>query len=104
MESSNIILEKDLKIHNVEVIKEELLKKLDVQDDITIDLSSVEKIDVSGLQLLISIAVELKELKKEFLFTGEFNSNFSQDLNKICFSPNIISNGSELQSFIEDGI
>jgi len=102
--SSNIILDKDLKIHNVEDIKDELLRKLDVKGDITIDLSSVEKIDISGLQLLISIVAELKELKKDYLFIGEFKSNFSQDLNKICFSPNIISNGSELQSFIEDGI
>ncbi|QEN03995.1 STAS domain-containing protein [Thiospirochaeta perfilievii] len=70
MVSSNIILDKDLKIHNVEDIKDELLRKLDVKGDITIDLSSVEKIDISGLQLLISIVAELKELKKIIYLLG----------------------------------
>jgi len=52
-------------IYEVEEIREKFIEQLS-KDKILIDLSSITKIDMSAIQLLISLQITCKELGKEF--------------------------------------
>lgn len=96
-----IELKDDLIINNVEEIKSNFLGHLKKSNKLEIDLSETQQIDISGLQLLISLVRESKNLEKEVSFIGLFNNSFSENLNRIAFAPMFITNGEELQEFLK---
>ena len=59
--SEKIVLEEDVGIAQVAILKEAWLPVLDSGKDITIDASAVEDIDTAGLQLLLSLVKTAKD-------------------------------------------
>jgi len=59
--SEKIVLEEDVSIVQVAVLKEAWLPVLDSGKDINIDASAVEDIDTAGLQLLLSLVKTAKD-------------------------------------------
>ncbi len=96
-----VVITEDLTINNVDEIRENLLKYLKKSKKLEIVLSSLSRVDISGLQLLISLVNESCLTEKEIQFCGNFNDSFIFDINKVAFPPNTLINGEELQSFIK---
>lgn len=101
---NKVDITEDLIINNIENIRENLLTHLDKSNKLEIVLSSTKNIDISGLQLLISLKREVLKLEKEVIFSGIFNDSFSEGLNKIIFNQGIINNGEDLQLLINEAV
>ena len=99
-----IKMTEDLIINNIEDLKLKLLEDLKKCNKLEITLSAVDNIDISGLQLLISLTREVENIKKDVIYSGQLKASFLEDINRIAFAPNIITNGEDLQRFINDTI
>lgn len=99
-----IEVSEDLIINNVRDIKLIFLDLLKNSDNLEISLAVVKDIDISGLQLLISLLGECKILGKDILFSGQFNDSFLENINRIAFAPAILNNGEDLQNFIKESV
>jgi anti-anti-sigma factor len=73
---NNVIVEGDLIFDNAQQVKERLLSKLEKLNndkEVTIDLSHIEEIDSSGIQLLISFFKSLEKKKVKYKIDGVTN-------------------------------
>ena len=61
-----LAIDEDLSIYTIDLLKQELSEEIAVYDRFELNLSAVEEIDSSGIQLLLALKTELKEKKKEF--------------------------------------
>lgn len=95
MKSKRLKLEDSLTINSANVVKSTLLESLQKSDLIKLDLSGVNKIDISGIQLLLSFVKEISLLGKEIVFEGVFTPEFKDDLNNLIFSKQHIDTGEE---------
>lgn len=68
--SEKIVLEEDVSIVQVAILKEAWLPVLDSGKDITIDASAVEDIDTAGLQLLLSLVKTAKDSGRSVTWDG----------------------------------
>lgn len=91
----------DLSIKNVEQIKSNILEVMANEQTIRLDFSSVNSLDISGFQLLVSLMMEEKKSEFEVTFIGTFNEGFKEELNRIVFPSNTLNNGEELYSFVK---
>jgi len=57
-------------IYEVEELKEKFLEELDNNDNIEIDLSGIQKIDMPAIQLLISLKKSCAQKNKSFELTN----------------------------------
>ncbi|MGL1891669.1 MAG: STAS domain-containing protein [Spirochaetaceae bacterium] len=97
-----VVITDDLIINHVDEIRELLIKTLKKQKKLEVVLSSINRIDISGLQLLVSLSNEAFLAKKEILYSGVFKDSFLFDINKVSFAQNILTNAEDLQNFIKD--
>ena len=61
-------------IGNAKILKEELLKLLDQKDSMELDFSKVDKIDLTGIQLLHAFKIAVEGKEKDFCLSGKINS------------------------------
>ncbi len=99
-----IEITEDLIINNVEDIRLKFIEYLKSFEKLEIVLSVVKVIDISGLQLLISLSNECKNLGKDVLYSGQFNESFFENINRIAFSPAMLNSGEDLQKFINEAV
>lgn len=99
-----IKLKNDLIINYADEIKAQLIDSLVDDNDYDIDISLINKIDVSGLQLLIGFYKDVKLQGKSVTCSGIFKSNFVQEVNRATFTNNVLVNGDDLCKFIEETI
>ena len=97
---TRIVLQDDLIINYAVDTKDIFMDALTVNKISEFDLSKVSAIDISGLQLLISLFKEADLLGKDVMFVGEADENFINDINRISFSPEPINNIFDLTNFI----
>ncbi len=60
----------DFTIYSVEELTRELLKSLPTAQEVSVDLSHIEKIDTAGFQLLVSLKKNCIESGKKFEIVG----------------------------------
>lgn len=78
----------DLTISVVTDLKETLMQALNQSDLLTIDLESVQNIDVSGVQLLCSSNRHFEKMKKKLVLkTGKNNEYFKSFLIESGYDP-----------------
>jgi len=92
----NIELMKNLTIENAEKAASELLKVLKSKTDVTVDLSSVERLDLSGIQLLISAQNTGEKQKHSFNYAGPMRKTIFDKLSNNGFSLVPIEEDSDL--------
>ncbi|MBI9107302.1 MAG: STAS domain-containing protein [Spirochaetales bacterium] len=80
---------KILTIENAAAAANELLKSLKSKKDIVLDLSMVDRVDLSGIQLLISVQNTGEEQNESFFYTGTLNKAVFDKIsnNGFCFIP-----------------
>ena len=102
-ESENIIIKLDekLTIHYAEESKTIFMDVLSNDSGVDVDFSNVEGIDISGLQLLISLYKEATLLGRDIDFVGEFSSSFKEELSSLTFSSESISESRALLEYIK---
>lgn len=59
---------KEFTIYEVEKLKVILLKELNNSDDFTIDMKNIDKLDIVGIQLLISFVKSANSINKKVKF------------------------------------
>lgn len=59
---------KEFTIYEVEKLKVILLKELNNSDDFTIDMKNIDKLDIVGIQLLISFVKSANSINKKVQF------------------------------------
>lgn len=64
-------------VENAQKKKQELLKAFNSSDTIHLDISQVEDLDISAVQLILASQKEALSRKKEFKIVGEVSSNLS---------------------------
>ena len=69
--------EDTVSVENAQKKKQELLKAFNSSDRIHLDISQVEDLDISAVQLILASQKEALLRKKEFKIVGEVSSNFS---------------------------
>lgn len=79
-----------------------LVQLLNSGSDLHVDLSALEDIDISGIQLLLSFAKEVNILNKSVEFRGEFKDSFINSLRSIAFHSSELTNGSQFTSYINE--
>ena len=82
----NMELMKNLTIENAKAVSVELLKSLKAQKSAVIDLSVVERLDLSGIQILISAQNMKESQKKSFYYTGTLKKAVFDKFNNNGFS------------------
>lgn len=93
---------KSLTIANISEAHNLLLQLLNSGSNLHVDLSGLEEIDITGIQLLISFSKEVSILKKEVDYRGEFKESFTNSLNGIIFHPTPLVNGAQFSTYISD--
>jgi len=63
-------LEKSVTVKSIQGIYDELVKEFEKDDELVIDLSDVERVDLSFVQLLISAGRKAREQKKVIRVKG----------------------------------
>lgn len=63
-------------VENAQKKKQELLKAFNSSDVIYLDISQVEDLDISAVQLILASQKEALMRKKKFKIVGEVSSNF----------------------------
>lgn len=61
-----LVMNEDMTIYAIADIKQQLSEELEIHDSFEVDLSNVEEIDSSGIQLLLALKSELKHKQKKF--------------------------------------
>ena len=62
--SEELVLNSDLTIHNIEDHRKKILSIIDSAEAVSVNLSRVRSIDISGLQLMLSLFLTLKKIGK----------------------------------------
>ncbi|OQY36922.1 MAG: hypothetical protein B6229_09155 [Spirochaetaceae bacterium 4572_7] len=101
---NSIVLQDDLIINYVVEIRDIFVDALTISGNSEFDFSRVSAIDISGLQLLISLFKESVLLGINIKLIGEFREEFKNDLNKILFCSEPINNIIDLTTFIKSVI
>lgn len=99
---NEIEITKDLTMINIKKISDRLLISIISGSNFNIDLSEIGNIDITGLQLLISLSKELNSLDQTLTFSGNLKENFRNDLEDLIFSVHEITTGPDLTKFIDD--
>ena len=60
-----LAIDEDLSIYTIDLLKQGLSEEIAVYDRFELNLSAVEEIDSSGIQLLLALRTELMKKKKE---------------------------------------
>lgn len=97
-------IDEDLIINNIENIKKKIISHLGKHKSLELNLSKTNRIDISGLQLLISLVNEVKGTKKSLVFSGNLTENFTEEVNRISFSHLQLTTGEELKGYIDDTV
>lgn len=71
-----IVWEDTISIENAQKKKQELLKAFNSADIILLDISQIEDLDISAVQLIIASQKEAFLRKKEFHIIGDIPTNF----------------------------
>lgn len=86
----------NLTIENIAELKELFLASLGHRNSPVLDFSGVERIDLAGLQLLVSTLLEAKRRDREVRLTGNLCPDFRQDLGAGCFFSHVPTDGEGL--------
>lgn len=95
-------LEGKLTIVYAQEMKLILIEVLNQGNTLEIDVSQLEEIDISGLQLLISFAREASLLGKSYQFTGVFTEKFKEEINDTSYLQSKMVNGEDLTQFLNE--
>lgn len=101
MNYKQFIFENELTISSVSNISSKLFEYLKATKKCELNFSKIEKIDISGLQLLISFLQEVTVLDKELSFIGILNNDFKEDLNRIIFNNINLDTSEDLLQYIK---
>lgn len=93
---------KKLTISEIFEARSLLLQLLESGNSLDVDLSGLEDIDISGLQLLVSFAKEVSILKKNVNFKGIFTETFRDSLIEVAYLSEAITNGEDFSLYIEE--
>lgn len=93
---------KNLTISEVIEAKRLLIQLLESGKSLEVDLSGLEEIDISGIQLLISFNKEVAILKRTVIYKGVFKEEFKSSLNSVLYLSEPMTNGEELSSYIDE--
>ena len=58
-------------IEQAHAVSKELLTAINKHDDVRLDISEVEDIDITGIQIIVSARKEAEKQKKTFFITGK---------------------------------
>lgn len=58
-------------IEQAHAVSKELLAAINKHDDVRLDISEVEDIDITGIQIIVSARKEAEKQKKTFFITGK---------------------------------
>lgn len=83
IKSKTIVWEDSVSIENAQQKKQELQKAFNSSNEILLDISKLEDIDISGVQLIIASQKESQIRKVDFKVTGEISSNLTDFFRKI---------------------
>ena len=90
-----------LTIENAKKNKEALLALLSGAGDVTLDLSTFDAIDLSGLQMFVAFAREANARKKKFSFIGDVRPEFSRALAISGLAPDGCTTAAEVEAAIK---
>ena len=91
-------------IENSQKKKQELLKAFNSNDAIHLDISQVEDLDISAVQLILASQKEALMRKKEFKIVGEVPSNFIDFFCRIGIPMNKLITSEQLSTEILETI
>lgn len=82
-ETKTIVWEDSVAIENVQQKKQELQKAFNAGGEVLLDISRLEDIDISGVQLIIASQKEAQLRKVGFKVTGEISANLTDFFRRI---------------------
>lgn len=93
-----------LSVNDAETIKEELLEQLSLSPEITVDISKLEDIDISILQLIFSIEKEAREQNKTIIVKGLISEGVKHCFHVCGFSVNKYQSNEEILKSLQDRV
>ncbi|MGL1891687.1 MAG: hypothetical protein OCD02_08670 [Spirochaetaceae bacterium] len=101
---TTILLGNELIIEVIDSKKLDFLEYLEKGNSFKIDFSEIKKIDIIGLQFIISFYKEVTKAGKKIKFSGVFTDEFIEELNSIIFTLDRINNTNDLSNLIKEVI
>ncbi len=99
---SKIRIKEDLRIENIAHIHNGILGKLKKNKDFSIDLTDVRTIDLSGLQLLISLFKTVSQSENKIVSIKGLSEDLRTELQGVLNSNRHIKNEDELLRFLKE--
>ncbi len=102
--STTVVWEDSATIENVQQKKQELQKAFNSSDEVFLDVSKLEDIDISGVQLIIASQKEAQIMKKHFGVTGEISENLINFFRRIGIPINKLTSAEQFTTEILETI
>lgn len=102
--TTTVIWNDTVSIENAQNKKQELLKAFNSADKILLDISQVEDLDISAVQLIIASQKEAFLRKKEFQIVGEISANFADFFCRIGIPMDNLTTCEQLSSEIIESL
>lgn len=102
--STTVVWEDSVTIENVQQKKQELQKAFNSSDEVFLDVSKLEDIDISGVQLIIASQKEAQIMKKHFGVTGEISENLINFFRRIGIPINKLTSAEQFTTEILETI
>ncbi|WP_282036085.1 STAS domain-containing protein [Saccharicrinis aurantiacus] len=83
---TNIAVSGDLIINHIEKIKEGLDNSIDFSKNLTLDLNGITSIDITFIQLIISLKKSFQSSAKQIVFKNNFNDEIKTLLQNAGFN------------------
>lgn len=102
--TTTVIWDDTVSIENAQKKRQELLKAFNSSEVVLLDISAIEDIDISAVQLIIASQKEAFSRKKEFKIVGEIPGNFIDFFCRIGIPIDNLTTGEQLSSEIIETI
>lgn len=96
--STDLILPAGLTIEQIKKVKEEILDEMSGFTQLKIDVSQISRIDLSGIQMLLSLLRTQFSSKKEIEFTGSFQKPVLETFRLGGFIPEGMKDTEEIEN------
>lgn len=102
--STTVIWDDTVSIENAQKKKQELLKAFNSSEVICLDISRLEDLDISAVQLILASQKEAVVRKKKFKIIGEIPHNFIDFFCRIGIPMDKLTTGDQFSTEILDAV